>query len=57
MFEDIIINVFYFDRFLWHHLCKQLLDGQIMEIDTKTTIIFLLLGVIFGMIGRLQGWF
>jgi len=28
-----------------------------MNIDTKTTIIFVLLGVIFGMIGRLQGWF
>ena len=50
-------DVFYFDRFLWHYLWKQLLDGAIMEIDTKTTIIFLLLGVIFGMIGRLQGWF
>ena len=50
-------NVFYFDRFLWHYLWKQLLDGAIMEIVTKTTIIFLLLGVIFGMIGRLQGWF
>jgi len=28
-----------------------------MEIDTKTTIILVLLGVIFGMIGGLQGWF
>jgi len=28
-----------------------------MNIDTKTTIILVLLGVIFGMIGRLQGWF
>jgi len=27
------------------------------KIDTKTTIILVLLGVIFGMIGRLQGWF
>ena len=25
-------------------------------LDTKTTIIFVLLGVIFGMIARLQGW-
>ena len=30
---------------------------EIMEIDTKTTIILVLLGVIFGMIGSLQGWF
>jgi len=27
------------------------------KLDTKTTIIFVLLGVIFGMIARLQGWF
>ena len=36
---------------------RYLLGREIMEIDTKTTIIFVLLGVIFGMIGRLQGWF
>jgi len=33
------------------------LFGERMNIDTKTTIILVLLGVIFGMIGRLQGWF
>ncbi len=27
------------------------------KLDTKTTIIFVLLGVIFGMIARLQDWF
>jgi hypothetical protein len=31
--------------------------GESMKIDTKTTIILVLLGVIFGMIGTLQGWF
>ncbi len=50
-------NVFYFDRFLGIIYERYLLGREIMEIDTKTTIIFILLGVILGMIGRLQGWF
>ena len=34
-----------------------ILSKDTMNIDTKTTIILVLLGVIFGMIARLQGWF
>ena len=34
-----------------------ILSKDTMKIDTKTTIILVLLGVIFGMIARLQGWF
>jgi hypothetical protein len=35
---------------------KGKVKGMSFEIDTKTTIILVLLGVIFGMIARLQGW-
>ena len=35
---------------------KDKVKGFSFEIDTKSTIILVLLGVIFGMIARLQGW-